>query len=155
MKIALACDHGAYNHKEAIREELLKHGFEVEDFGCYSDASVDYPDTVYPAAKSVAQGKNDFAIVMCGTGIGASIVANKVKGIRCALVYETTIATIAREHNNSNVLAIGGRLVTPEEAVAIALTWLNTDFPGEERHARRINKITEIEIKEGEEHVGC
>ena len=155
MKIALACDHGAYNHKEAIREELLKHGFEVEDFGCYSSASVDYPDTVYPAAKSVAEGKNDFGIVMCGTGIGASIVANKVKGIRCALVYETKIATIAREHNNANVLAMGGRLVTTEEAVAIALTWLNTEFPGEERHSRRIAKISAIEEKEGEESDRC
>ncbi|MGB7595277.1 MAG: RpiB/LacA/LacB family sugar-phosphate isomerase [Erysipelotrichaceae bacterium] len=155
MKIALACDHGAYNHKEAIREELLKHGFEVEDFGCYSSESVDYPDTVYPAAKSVAEGLNDFGIVLCGTGIGASIVANKVKGIRCALVYDTTTASIAREHNNSNVMATGGRLVTPEEAVALALTWLNTSFPGEDRHARRINKITAIEAKEGDEHAGC
>jgi ribose 5-phosphate isomerase B len=155
MKIALACDHGAYNHKEAIRAELLKHGFEVEDFGCYSQASVDYPDTVYPAAKSVALGNNDFGIVLCGTGIGASIVANKVKGIRCALVYETMTATIAREHNDSNVLATGGRLVTPEEAVAISLTWLNTSFPDEERHARRIAKVSAIEAKEGEEHDGC
>jgi len=155
MKIALACDHGAYNHKEAIREELLKHGFEVDDFGCYSSASVDYPDTVYPAAKSVAEGLNDFGIVLCGTGIGASIVANKVKGIRCALVYDTTTASIAREHNNSNVMATGGRLVTPEEAVALALTWLNTSFPGEDRHARRIDKITAIEAKEGDEHAGC
>lgn len=155
MKIALACDHGAYNHKEAIREELLKHGFEVEDFGCYSGDSVDYPDTVYPAAKSVADGQNDFGIVMCGTGIGASIVANKVKGIRCALVYDTNTASIAREHNNSNVLATGGRLVTPEEAVAIALTWLNTSFPGEDRHSRRVAKISAIEAKEGDEHAGC
>jgi ribose 5-phosphate isomerase B len=155
MKIALACDHGAYNHKEAIREELLKHGFEVEDFGCYSDASVDYPDTVYPAAKSVADGSNDFGIVLCGTGIGASIVANKVRGIRCALVYDTTTASIAREHNNTNVLATGGRIVSAAEAVAISLTWLNTGFPGEERHMRRIDKITAIETKEGEEHAGC
>jgi ribose 5-phosphate isomerase B len=155
MKIALACDHGAYNHKEAVREELLKHGFDVEDFGAFSQASVDYPDTVYPAAKSVAEGKNDFAIVMCGTGIGASIVANKVRGIRCALVYDTKTAIIAREHNNSNVLATGGRLVSPEQAVAIALTWLNASFPPEERHLRRIEKITAIEEKEGEEHVGC
>ncbi|HAM62558.1 MAG: ribose-5-phosphate isomerase [Firmicutes bacterium GWF2_51_9] len=155
MKIALACDHGAFDHKEAIREELLKRGFEIEDFGCYSSASVDYPDTVYPAVKSVALGKNEFGVVLCGTGIGASIVANKVKGIRCALVYDTQTAAITREHNNTNVLAMGGRLVTPDEAVEIALTWLNTLYPADPRHQRRIDKITAVEAKEGEHDERC
>ncbi len=155
MKIALACDHGAFEHKEAIREDLLKRGIEVEDFGCYSSSSVDYPDTVYPAAKSVASGKNDFGIVLCGTGIGASIVANKVKGIRCGLVYDVNTAAITREHNNTNIMATGGRLVTPSEAVDLVHTWLNTSFSNDERHQRRIDKVSAIETKEGEEHVGC
>ncbi len=146
--VALACDHGAYPHKEAIKARLTELGYKVEDFGTFDNASVDYPDTVYPAAKSVSEGKNTWGIVMCGTGIGASITANKVQGIRCALVFDKETAHITREHNDSNVLAMGGRLVDVKTAVEIAEIWLNSPFSNDERHIRRISKLTDIEDKE-------
>jgi len=151
MKIALACDHGAYLHKEAIKEELIKRGIEVIDFGGFSCDSIDYPDTVYPAAKAVANHEADLGIVMCGTGIGASIVANKVNGIRCALVFDEETASITRQHNDSNVLAMGGRLVSIEKAVSIALHWLSSDFSNDPRHLRRIHKISIIEEEQSHE----
>lgn len=148
MKIALACDHGAYAHKEAIKAYLLKKGHEVEDFGTHSEASMDYPDTVYPACKSVAQQKNGAGIVMCGTGIGASIVANKVKGIRCALINDPKVAQITRLHNDTNVLAMGGRLVSEKKAIQIVEMWLKTEFSHDVRHIQRLHKITKIEEAE-------
>lgn len=148
MKIAIACDHGAYEHKEALKLHLTQQGHELIDFGGFSASAVDYPDTVYPACKAVSSNQVDAGIVMCGTGIGASIVANKVKGIRCALVYDPEVAKITRLHNDTNVLAMGGRLVSVDEAIIIADAWLNTDFSLEERHQNRINKITDIESKE-------
>ncbi len=146
--VALACDHGAYLHKEAIKARLVELGFIVEDFGTYDGASVDYPDTVYPAAKSVSLGKNTWGIVLCGTGIGASITANKVKGIRCALVFDRETARITREHNDSNILALGGRLTDVKTAVEIAEIWLSSAFSNDERHIRRIDKVKAIEDKE-------
>jgi len=146
--VALACDHGAYPHKEAIKGRLIELGYVVEDFGTFDAASVDYPDTVYPAAKSVSEGENTWGIVLCGTGIGASITANKVKGIRCALVFDKETARITREHNDSNILALGGRLTDVETAVEIAEIWLNSPFSNEERHIRRIDKLSAIEHKE-------
>jgi ribose 5-phosphate isomerase B len=148
MKVALACDHGAIKHKEAIKAFLIKKGHQVEDFGTYSEDSVDYPDFVYPACKSVVQQKNDVAIVMCGTGIGASIVANKVKGIRCALINEPKVAHITRLHNDTNVLAMGGRLVSEKKAVKIAEVWLSTEFSRDIRHIQRLHKITKVEEAE-------
>jgi len=146
--IAIACDHGAYPHKEAIKARMIELGYIVEDFGTFDGASVDYPDTVYPAAKSVSEGKNTWGIVLCGTGIGASITANKVKGIRCALVFDKETARITREHNDSNILALGGRLTDVKTAVEIAEIWISSPFSNEERHIRRICKVSEIEKKE-------
>ena len=148
MKIALACDHGAFEHKEAIKLHLMKKGHQVQDFGTHSEESMDYPDTVYPASCSVADTSNDFGIVLCGTGIGASIVANKVKGIRCALVYDPKIAEVTRMHNDTNVLALGGRLTTIAVALEIVDKWLSTSFSQEERHKKRIDKICHIEETE-------
>ena len=141
MIIALACDHGAFEHKEALKVFLEKKGYEVKDFGAYSQDSVDYPDTVYPACEFVSQNPGTLGIVMCGTGIGASIVANKVPGIRCALVYEESVARITREHNDSNVLASGGRLVSVAKMLKIADAWLSTEFSHDTRHQNRIDKI--------------
>jgi len=146
--VALACDHGAYPHKEAVKARLTELGYTVEDFGTFNEESVDYPDTVYPAAKSVSDGKNTWGIVMCGTGIGASITANKVQGIRCALVFDKETAHITREHNDSNILALGGRLVDVKTAVEIAEIWLSSPFSNDERHIRRITKLTDVEDKE-------
>ena len=151
MNIALACDHGAFEHKEALKKHLIEKGYTVKDFGAHSPDSVDYPDTVAPACEYVASHPESLGIVMCGTGIGASIVANKVKGIRCALVYDEEIAKITREHNNSNVLASGGRVVSVDKMLAIADAWLSTDFSHDARHQRRIDKITKVE---GEQHEG-
>ena len=146
--IAIACDHGAYPHKEAIKARMIELGYAVEDFGTFEGASVDYPDTVYPAAKSVSTGENTWGIVLCGTGIGASITANKVKGIRCALVFDKETARITREHNDSNILALGGRLTDVPTAVEIAEIWITSPFSNDERHIRRIGKVTEVEKKE-------
>jgi ribose 5-phosphate isomerase B len=150
MKIALACDHGAFEHKEAIKLHLLKKGHQVQDFGTHSEESMDYPDTVYPASCSVADTSNDFGIVLCGTGIGASIVANKVKGVRCALVYDPKVAEITRMHNDTNVLALGGRLTTIAVALEIVDKWLGSSFSQEERHNNRIDKICRIEETEND-----
>ncbi|MFV0381093.1 MAG: ribose 5-phosphate isomerase B [Breznakia sp.] len=149
MKIAVACDHGAFEYKERVKSIVIEMGYEVEDFGCYDKTSIDYPDVIYPAAKSVAQGKNDLGIVLCGTGIGASISANKVKGIRCALVSDIFSAHTTKEHNDSNVLALGQRVVGESIMEEIVRTWLQTPFSQDERHKKRIQKVKEIEIKEG------
>lgn len=146
--IAIACDHGAYPHKEAIKARMIELGYAVEDYGTFDGASVDYPDTVYPAVKSVSTGENSWGIVLCGTGIGASITANKVEGIRCALVFDKETARITREHNDSNVLALGGRLTDVKTAVEIAEIWINSPFSNDERHIRRIAKVAEVEKKE-------
>lgn len=150
MKIALACDHGGFELKEALKAAIVEWGYQFEDFGCFDTRSVDYPDMVYPACVSVRDGQNDLGIVMCGTGIGASIVANKTRGIRCALInHDVEVAKVTRLHNDSNVLAMGGRLVSIDEGLAIAKAWLETDFSQENRHKQRIQKIAAIEEKEG------
>ena len=145
MKIALACDHGSYEYKELIKKMLSEEGHEIEDFGCHSKESVDYPDYAAPAAQSVANGKNDRGIVICSTGIGVSITANKIKGIRCALVSDPVSARLTREHNDTNVLALG-QLVTGEAVMKeIVHVWLNTEFSHAERHQRRIDKVMALE----------
>jgi ribose 5-phosphate isomerase B len=145
MTIALAADHGGFELKEKLKAMLEKWGYEVMDFGSYDTESVDYTDTVYPAAKAVAAKDADLGIVFCGTGIGASITANKVKGIRCALVNDLALAQVTREHNDSNVLAMGGRVIDEDTMIKIVSTWLTTPFSKGERHQRRIDKIKKIE----------
>ncbi len=148
MKIGIACDHGAYAYKEVLKKHLLDKGYEVEDFGCHSPNSVDYPDYAYPCAVSVANKQCDKGIVLCGTGIGVSIVANKVKNIRCALVNRVSEASVTRQHNDSNVLAMGARVIDESTMLEIADTWLNTEFSNDQRHINRICKINEVEGKE-------
>ena len=145
MKIAVACDHGAYEYKEMIKEMLLSQGHEVVDFATDSTASMDYPDTALPCAKAVARGECERGIVMCGTGIGVSITANKVKGIRCALCSDPLSARLTREHNDSNMLAFGQRIIGSEMAKEIVNVWLGTPFSNGERHIQRIRKVMAIE----------
>lgn len=142
--IAIACDHGAYELKEAVKAHLLEGGYQVKDFGTNSLESCDYPDYVAPAAQSVAAGECEKGIVLCSTGIGASIVANKVKGIRCALCSDLLSAEMTRRHNDSNVLALGAGIVGKNLALAIVDKWLSTAFDGG-RHQRRIDKIAALE----------
>ena len=145
MKIAMACDHGAYNYKEILKSELIKEGHIVEDFGTHSLDSCDYPDFASKAAQSVAGGKNERGIVLCSTGIGVSIAANKVKGIRCALCSEPYSARLTREHNDTNVLALGALTIGLDMMRDIVRVWLNTEFSGLDKHQRRIDKIKHME----------
>lgn len=144
MKIALGCDHGGYELKQFIMKTLEKLGYEYEDFGCYSLESCDYPDFGAAAARAVAEGKCDRGIVICTTGIGISISANKVKGIRCALCSDPLSAKMTRLHNDANMLAMGAGIVGENLALEIVETFLNTPFSGEERHSRRISLIEEV-----------
>lgn len=145
MKIALACDHGALDLKNALVQHLEKLGHEVKDFGTYTADSCDYPDFVGPAAKAVAAGEFDRGIVLCTTGIGVSITANKVKGIRCALLSDVMSARLTRAHNDTNMMALGAGVVGKMLAMEIVDTWLDTDFSHDERHQRRINKVMAYE----------
>ena len=137
----MGCDHGGYDLKEKVKAHLIKRGYEVTDCGCYSKESCDYPEFARAAANAVAEGKADRGIVICTTGIGVSITANKVKGIRCALCHNEHTATMTRLHNNSNMLAMGAGELTEEEALKITDIFLTTEFSGEERHERRVNQI--------------
>ena len=143
--IALACDHGAYALKEEVKKHLDKKGLAYKDFGTHSLDSCDYPDFAAPAAKAVASGECDKGIVLCTTGIGVSITANKVKGIRCALLSDLMTARLTREHNDTNVMAIGAGVVGQMLALQIADTWLGTAFSGDARHQRRIDKVMALE----------
>ncbi|EIJ80304.1 ribose-5-phosphate isomerase [Bacillus methanolicus PB1] len=144
MKVAIASDHGGVNIRQEIINLLEEMGIEYEDYGCECTTSVDYPDYALPVAEKVAKGEFDRGILICGTGIGMSIAANKVKGIRCALVHDVFSAKATREHNDSNILAMGERVIGPGLAREIAKTWLTTEFQGG-RHANRIEKICEYE----------
>lgn len=146
MKIALACDHGGLNLKKAVIKYLTENGYEYEDYGTNTTDSCDYPDYALPAAEAVAQGKCDRGIVICSTGIGVSIVANKVPGVRCAHCHDAYCAKFTRLHNDSNVLAMGEKVVGIGYALQIVETFLTTEFEGG-RHQRRIDKITAIEKK--------
>lgn len=141
MKISIGCDHGGYDLKESMKAFLEEKGYEVSDKGCFSKESCDYPEFGRAVAKDVASGASEKGIVICTTGIGMSIVANKVKGVRAALCYNEHTATMTRLHNNSNVLALGAGQMTTEEAKKIAEVFLTTDFSGEERHQRRIDQM--------------
>jgi len=143
MKIAFACDHGGLELKNHIIEFVKKMGHEVEDFGTYTLDSCDYPVYGKKAAEAVACGKCDRGIVICSTGIGMSIVANKVKGVRCALLTDENSARLTREHNNTNCMAMGQKNVSFDLAERIVTIWLNTEFSNAERHIRRINMIEE------------
>ena len=145
MKIAIACDHGALALKNAVIAHLEKKGFEVVNFGTDTLASCDYPDFAGPAAKAVASGECDRGIVMCTTGIGVSIAANKVHGIRCALLSDKMSARLTRDHNDTNMMAMGAGVVGEMLALEIVDTWLGTDFSHNERHQRRIDKIMALE----------
>jgi ribose 5-phosphate isomerase B len=140
MKIALGTDHAGYQYKEKIKEFLLREGHEVRDFGTHSEEAVDYPLFVRPAAAAVASGECDRAVVLGGSGNGEAMAANRIKGIRCALCWNVESASLARLHNDSNVLSLGARMVSPEIALDIVRTWLGTGFEGG-RHVPRIQLL--------------
>ena len=144
MKISVGCDHGALALKNKVAAFLRFKGYEVVDFGTHTEESCDYPVYGAMAARAVASGECDKGIIFCGTGIGISIAANKVKGIRCVVCTEPFSAKLSRQHNNSNMLALGARVVGTELAKMIVEEWLNAEFEGE-RHQKRIDMITQIE----------
>lgn len=144
MKIALGTDHAGYEYKERIKKHLVEKGHEVTDFGTHSAESCDYPDFIYPAALAVGTGECDRAIVMGGSGNGETIVANKVRGVRCAVVWGEELARLCRAHNDANVISIGARTVSIELALKMVDIWLETPFDGG-RHARRVAKIAELD----------
>ena len=146
MKIAVACDHGGLNLKNKIKEYLQEKGYEIVDFGTNSRESCDYPDFALPAAEAVAEGYCERGIIFCTTGIGVSIVANKVPGIRCALCHHLTDAEMTRRHNDANVLALGEKAVDERTALKMVEIFLATEFEGG-RHKLRVDKITGIEKK--------
>lgn len=141
--IALASDHGGYALKQEIMTYLDQKGLEYRDYGCYDEKSCDYPDYGIPAAKAVASGECERGILVCGTGIGMSMAANKVPGVRAALCGDCFSAEMTREHNNANVLALGARVVGVGLALKITEIFLETPFSNEERHLRRIRKLEE------------
>jgi ribose 5-phosphate isomerase B len=140
MKIALAADHAGFEYKEAIREWLTAHSHEVKDFGTFGTGRVDYPDFVRPAAQAVARSECERGIVLGGSGNGEAIVANKVRGIRCALCWNEETARLSREHNDANVLSLGQRMIPRDLALRIVEIWIATPFEGG-RHLARIQKI--------------
>lgn len=142
--IALACDHGAFDLKQAIMKHLEARGLAYKDFGCYDKTSCDYPDFAAPAARAVASGECDRGIVVCTTGIGVSITANKVRGIRCALCSEPLSAEMTRRHNNANMLAMGAGMIGKNMAERIVDVFLSTEFEGG-RHERRVGLLDAIE----------
>ena len=146
MKIALGCDHGGLEHKNAILEHLKTRGFEVKDFGIYEQVSVDYPDIAIKVANAIKDGECERGILVCGTGIGMSLAANKVKGIRAAACSEHFSAKYTRLHNNSNILCLGGRVIGVGTALELTDLFVDTEFEGG-RHATRVDKITAIEEK--------
>ncbi|MGM9601244.1 MAG: ribose 5-phosphate isomerase B [Faecousia sp.] len=145
MKIAIGCDHGALALKNTLVRHLLDKGYEVADFGTHTPDSCDYPDFAAAAARAVASGECEKGIVLCTTGIGVSITANKVKGIRCALLGDVWSAKMTRLHNDTNMMALGAGVVGVNLALEIADTWLATEFSGEARHRKRIDKLMALE----------
>jgi ribose 5-phosphate isomerase B len=139
-KIAIACDHAGFEYKEIIKK-YLEGKFEVEDFGTFSPNSVDYPDFVHPAANSIEEGRNELGILICGSGQGVAITANKHQKIRCALCWMPELASLARQHNNANMIAIPARFIASQLAIDIVDTFLNTPFEGG-RHQNRVEKIS-------------
>jgi ribose 5-phosphate isomerase B len=146
VRIALGSDHGGFTLKEEIKKYLNEKGMEYKDFGTHTTDSCDYPDIALPAARAVASGEYDRGILICGTGIGIGIAANKVQGIRAALCHDTFSARASREHNNANILTMGERVIGRGLAMDIVDIWLKTEFTGG-RHQRRVEKIHEIETR--------
>ena len=144
MKIAVAGDHGGYDLKEEVKKYLVGRGIEVLDLGTDSGESVDYPYYGKKCAEAIAAGEAERGIAFCGTGIGISIAANKIKGIRCALCTDVNMAELARQHNDANMLALGGRTTERDAALAIVETWLDTGFDGGERHQRRVSMLNDM-----------
>ena len=145
MKISIGCDHGALALKNKIVSHLESKGYEVKDFGTYTNASCDYPEFAAAAARAVASGECEKGIVLCTTGIGVSISANKIDGIRCALLSDSWSARMTRLHNDTNMMAMGAGVVGENLALEIVDTWLGTAFSGDERHQRRIDKLMALE----------
>ena len=145
MKIAIGCDHGGVALKNKLVSYLSEKGYEVKDFGTHTTDSCDYPDIAQAAAKAVASGECERGIVLCTTGIGMSISANKIKGIRCALLSDLMSARLTREHNDTNMMAIGAGVIGEMLALEIVDTWLGTEFSHGERHERRIAKVAALE----------
>ena len=145
MKISIACDHGALTLKNILIDRLTKQGHEVVNFGTDTPDSCDYPDFAAKAARAVADGTCERGIVLCTTGIGVSIAANKIKGIRCALLSDVRSARMTREHNDTNMMAMGAGIIDEKLAIEITDTWLGTAFSGDERHQRRIDKMMALE----------
>ncbi len=145
MKLAIGCDHGGFDLKEALVAYLREEGHEVKDFGSYDKNSIDYPDYVFPVAEGVARGEFERGIVICTPGVGVNIAANKVHGIRCALVTDEYSAKMTREHNDTNMLALGANVTTVVRAKGIVDIWLEEAFSHGERHQRRIDKISAYE----------
>jgi len=144
QRIAIGADHAGFAVKQAIKRHLEQAGYTVEDVGTFSEESVDYPDSARAVAERVAAGKEPLGVLVCGTGIGVAIAANKVPGIRAAVVHDKVTARAAREHNDANVLTLGGRLIEPGLAIEIVKEFLDAQFAGG-RHQRRVDKITEME----------
>ena len=144
LRIALGADHAGFQIKESIRKYLEASGYTVNDIGTFSEEAVDYPDVAVLAARRVAEGQDDLGILVCGTGSGMTIAANKVPGIRAAPAHNAATARLAREHNDANVLAMGGRFLTSEQAVEMVREFLAAEFAGG-RHERRVNKITQLD----------
>ncbi len=147
MKVAIASDHAAFELKEQVKAYLSGKGFEMIDFGTHSTESMDYPDTIVQAARAVSRGQCDRGIVLCGSGVGASIVANKVRGIRAAFCMDEYTAEYSRRHNDSNVLVLAGRRSTMEDVARFLDIWFGTQYEGG-RHDRRLSKIRDIEREE-------
>lgn len=147
MRVAIGSDHAGYRLKEEVARYLANQRIDFEDFGVFSRDAADYPEIGLTVAEAVANGEFDRGILVCGSGIGMSITANKVPGIRAALCSDTSCARVSREHNDANVLVLGERVPAASMALEITRVWLQTEYPGEERHARRIEKIREIERK--------
>ena len=150
MKVAIGSDHAGYKLKEEIKSILDEMSIEYQDYGCKTEDSCDYPDIAAPVARAVSSGEADRGILVCGTGIGMSIAANKIRGIRASLCHDVFSAKMTREHNNSNVLTIGARVIDSELALEIVKTWLFTEYQGG-RHARRLAKISLLETPMNEE----
>lgn len=144
MKISLGADHGAYELKEAVKKHLDEKGIEYTDYGCFSKESVDYPKYAYLAAAAVAKGESDFGIICCTTGLGVSMAANKVKGVRAAVCTDNHLAEMTRRHNNANVICMGQSVVSKEQAIEMVDIFLSTEFEGG-RHQRRVDLLTDIE----------
>ena len=146
LVVGIASDHGGYELKEAIYQHLLDQDYQVVNLGCFDESSVDYPDYALKLGESLKEGEFDRGILVCGTGIGISIAANKIPGIRAALCHDIYTAQMAREHNDANVLALGGRITGKNISLRIVDTFMSTKF-GEGRHKKRVEKISEIEQK--------